>query len=92
MISSFCTANNCVDVEFVASSFCTRGDCVEVGFVTSSFSGGNHCVEVASPEADMVLVRDTKDRSKPPHEFTRTEWIAFIKGVKAGEFDLEEES
>lgn len=105
MISSFCTANNCVDVEFVMSSFCTRGDCIEVGFVKSSFCAdcncvevgwaksshsGANCVEVAIPaEADTILVRDTKDRSKSPHTFTRDEWAAFIKGVKAGEFDIE---
>jgi hypothetical protein len=76
----------------VISSFCAKGSCVDVEYRVSSFCGHPGCVEVASPEAGMVLVRDTKDRSKPPHEFTRTEWIAFIKGVKAGEFDLEEES
>jgi hypothetical protein len=65
---------------------------VDVEFVTSSFCADCNCVEVASPEADMVLVRDTKDRSKPPLAFTYAEWDAFIKGVKAGEFDLKEES
>jgi hypothetical protein len=91
-----------VDVEFVKSSFCALSSCVEVGYRKSSFSGidcievgwtkssasGANCVEVSAAEADTVLVRDTKDRSKPPHEFTREEWIAFVKGVKAGEFDL----
>jgi hypothetical protein len=81
-----------VDVEFVTSSFCALSSCVEVGWTKSSASGGNHCVEVSGGEGGdgLVLVRDTKDRSKPAHEFTRAEWIAFIKGVKAGEFDLEE--
>jgi hypothetical protein len=79
-----------VDVEFVKSSF-SGIDCVEVGWKKSSASGAN-CVEVSGGEGGdgLVLVRDTKDRSKPPHEFTHAEWDAFIKGVKAGEFDLEE--
>ncbi|NMO57598.1 DUF397 domain-containing protein [Actinoplanes sp. TBRC 11911] len=55
---------------------------------TSSRSGSTgNCVEVAITE-DGVAVRDTKDRTKPPHIFTRREWTAFISGVKGGEFDL----
>jgi hypothetical protein len=54
----------------------------------SSRSGSTgNCVEVAITE-DGVAVRDTKDRSKPPHTFTRSEWTSFISGVKGGEFDL----
>lgn len=53
---------------------------------TRSGSSGN-CVEVAITD-DMVYVRDTKDRSKPPHTYTRAEWTAFTGGVKDGEFDL----
>lgn len=57
----------------------------------SSFSGngGGSCVEVAHHDG-LILVRDTKDRSKAPHRFTRTEWEAFTAGVRAGEFDLDE--
>ncbi|MFC3439209.1 DUF397 domain-containing protein [Nocardia seriolae] len=36
----------------------------------------------------MPALRDTKDRSKPAHEYTAAEWQAFILGVKSGEFDL----
>ncbi|HXV91935.1 MAG TPA: DUF397 domain-containing protein [Pseudonocardia sp.] len=55
----------------------------------SSFStGGNHddgCVEVAFlPGA--VAVRDTKDRSLPPHRYSAAEWSAFVAGIRAGEF------
>ena len=35
-----------------------------------------------------VGVRDTKDRSKAPHVFTRHEWECFLAGAKRGEFDL----
>ena len=35
-----------------------------------------------------VGVRDTKDRSKAPHVYTRHEWECFLAGAKRGEFDL----
>jgi hypothetical protein len=55
---------------------------------TSTRSGANgNCVEVAITD-EGVAVRDTKDRSKPAHVFTRAEWDAFVGGVKDGEFDL----
>ncbi|WP_353526761.1 DUF397 domain-containing protein [Nocardia seriolae] len=38
--------------------------------------------------APIPALRDTKDRSKPAHEYTAAEWQAFILGVKSGEFDL----
>jgi Domain of unknown function (DUF397) len=56
---------------------------------TSSFSAAGACVEVAVlPDRAGVAVRDSKDRSRPPHFYTRDEWHAFVAGVKAGEFDL----
>jgi hypothetical protein len=71
------------------SSFSAAGNCVEVAFKKSSFSTPNgDCVEAALRPSGGVYVRDTKDRNKPPHEFTADEWNAFVKGVKAGEFDL----
>ena len=45
------------------------------------------CVEVAFLDG-KVGVRDTKDRSKPPHVYTPHEWECFLAGVKNGEFDL----
>lgn len=45
------------------------------------------CVEVAMDEGN-VYVRDSKDRTKPPHIYTRPEWYAFLAGAKRGEFDL----
>jgi hypothetical protein len=38
--------------------------------------------------AEDVYVTDTKVDG-PALRFTRHEWVAFISGVKAGEFDLE---
>ena len=45
---------------------------------TSTYSGGNGgaCVEVAD-EPEVVLVRDSKNRTGPLLAFTRPEWTAF---------------
>jgi hypothetical protein len=62
--------------------------CVEVAplWRTSSFSGGNGggCVEVA-PIADGIAVRDTKDRSRTPHTYTRPAWESLLTAVRAGD-------
>lgn len=50
----------------------------------ASNTGG--CVEITDT-ADHVWVRDTKDREGPVLAFTRSEWTAFLAGVRAGEFD-----
>lgn len=54
----------------------------------SSFSGteGN-CVETSTLPDGGRAVRDSKDPNGPRLSFTKSEWDAFIKGVKAGEFD-----
>ena len=58
--------------EYRISSFCSLGGCVEVGLRPD---GG-------------VTVRDTKDPQRGTElEFTREEWVAFVAGVKSGEFD-----
>jgi hypothetical protein len=59
-------------IDFRVSSFCSLGSCVEVG---------------RAPDG-TVLVRDTKDRAQQPLAFTDQEWVAFVAGVKAGEFDF----
>lgn len=51
----------------------------------SSPHGG--CVAVAV-HSDAVGVRDTKDLNSPTLVFTPEEWSDFVRGVKAGEFDL----
>ena len=54
----------------------------------SSFSGvSGNCVEIAVL-ADGVAVRDSKDPAGPALRFTPMEWLAFLAGVRAGEFDL----
>ena len=60
------------------------------GWVKSShsFSNGN-CVEVraAGQHGEWVMVRDSKDPAGPQLAFTAADWVAFLRGVNAGEFD-----
>ena len=44
------------------------------------------CVEVAL-KTEGVAVRDSKNPGADPLFFTHSEWEAFTKGVKEGEFD-----
>lgn len=68
------------------SSFSGEASCVEV-FRKSSFSGaGGSCVDVARG-AEVTKVRHTQRPDAEVIEYTENEWQAFIKGVKAGEFD-----
>lgn len=47
-----------------------------------------NCVEVARDlEGDGVLVRSSLDPVAVVR-FTRSEWVAFLAGAQAGEFDL----
>lgn len=57
-------------------------------FFKSSFSGPNGCVEVAIQD-DGVAVRDSRNRDEAVLKFSRSDWAVFLRGVKAGEFDLE---
>ncbi len=57
-------------------------------FRKSSFSAdAKECVEVAIRDG-VVGVRDSKDVHSAVLEFTAPEWVAFVKGIKAGEFDI----
>ena len=40
--------------------------------------------------AERVEVRDSKYQKGPMLTFTHPEWQAFLKGVRAGEFELPE--
>ena len=52
----------------------------------SSGDGGNNCVEVAFLPDGTVAVRDTKNRSLPPHIHTAPAWRALLTAIRAGEF------
>ena len=54
----------------------------------SSASAAGNCVEVAHLPGGGVAVRDSKNRAKAAHVYTRGEWEAFLSGAKKGEFDL----
>lgn len=54
----------------------------------STFSATGNCLEAAY-SGGSVLIRDSKDRLPYVLQFTPAEWRAFISGVRAGEFDLE---
>jgi hypothetical protein len=54
----------------------------------SSFcSDAGTCVEVATFDGGVV-VRDSKNPDSSALHFSATEWDAFIRGVKKGEFNL----
>ena len=65
-----------------------EGNQGELRWFKSSASAAGNCVEVAHLPSGGVAVRDTKDRAKSPHVYTRPEWEAFLIGAKNGEFDL----
>ena len=53
----------------------------------SSFSGANGaCVAVHQLSSGDVIVKHSRS-AEPRLTFTETEWSAFLRGVKAGEFD-----
>lgn len=56
-------------------------------WTTSTRSGSNgQCVQVRD-RGDTVDVRDSKNPDGPTLAFSPAEWLAFIQGAKAGEFD-----
>ncbi len=55
---------------------------------SSLSNGGTDCVEVSESDNGTIGVRDSKlGDASAILEFTASEWLAFTKGVKAGEFD-----
>ena len=54
----------------------------------STFCGSGTCVEVAQRPDGSIAVRDSKNQRQPELVYTREEWVAFIRGAKAGEFDF----
>jgi uncharacterized protein DUF397 len=54
-------------------------------WLKSKACGTNACVEVAKVDG-AYLVRDSKNPEGTVLSFTEAEWVAFTKGVMAGEF------
>jgi hypothetical protein len=69
----------------------TQADLIDAQWRKSSFSGGSKdapdCVEVASLADGRIAVRNSKNPEAGVVFFTRSEMDAWLKGVKAGEFD-----
>lgn len=55
-------------------------------WVKATSSGVGECVEIAAAR-DNVAVRDSKHPQGPVLMYTRSEWRAFLDGVRKGEFD-----
>jgi hypothetical protein len=65
-----------------------RSEQVNMPWVKSSFSFANgNCVEVAELPGDSVGIRDSRDPGGPFLRFTRTDWAAFLRGVRRGELE-----
>jgi Domain of unknown function (DUF397) len=56
------------------------------GWRKASFCQSGECVEVAQRDA-MIVLRDSKKPRGHVLSYTLEEWQAFVRGVKAGEFD-----
>ncbi|MEV8374768.1 DUF397 domain-containing protein [Kribbella sp. NPDC056861] len=55
---------------------------------SSRSNNSNNCVEIALLPDGGAAVRDTKDHGAGHTlRYTAGEWVAFLEGVKAGEFD-----
>jgi hypothetical protein len=59
------------------------------GFIRSSFCQHGNCVEVAASPEGEIAVRDAKNTQMGALHYTADEWLAFVRGVKAGEFDFD---
>lgn len=65
-----------------------ENDLSKAQWVKSSASNANGtCVETTSVRADEILVRNSNYPEGPILAFTKAEWVAFLAGAKAGEFD-----
>jgi hypothetical protein len=53
----------------------------------SNFSGEGDCVEWMAT-GDQVCIRNSGHRDGDVLVFTRSEWLAFVAGVKDGQADL----
>ena len=61
----------------------------EIELRTDGPTEPDSCVEVdPAPDGVSVVVRSSRSADISELLFTRTEWEAFLRGVKDGEFDL----
>lgn len=62
-------------------------DCAEVRWRRAAGCESSNCAEIAIDD-DVIEIRNSSARDAGTASFTRSEWAAFIGGVKAGEFDV----
>jgi uncharacterized protein DUF397 len=63
-------------------------DLKDLHWTKSAFSYGNgDCVELAPLPKGGIAVRNSRHPDGPALRFTDSEWAAFTRGTKAGEFD-----
>ncbi len=65
----------------------TRAEWRKSSFSGGGGQGGGNCVEMAILADDRIAVRNRNHPGTGVLFFTRAEMDAWIKGVKAGEFD-----
>lgn len=47
---------------------------------------GGECVQVA-PQGSRIIIGDSKNPGGPVLAYSRTEWNAFVDGIRQGDFD-----
>ncbi len=58
----------------------------ELSWRVARLCNGGACVRVAV-DGETVLIGDTKDPDGPVLAYSRTEWSAFVEGIRQGDFD-----
>lgn len=59
----------------------------DLHWLKSTYSNPENCVEIAALPGGAKAMRDGKDPGRGVLCFTAGEWDAFVRGVRAGEFD-----
>lgn len=73
-------------MNWIQSTRCNSQACVQWAWVKSSFSTeGPACVQVAQ-DAEVALLRDSKDPEGPVLQFPRQAVHDFFAAIKAGQF------
>ncbi|WP_127503919.1 DUF397 domain-containing protein [Actinoplanes sp. LAM7112] len=51
----------------------------------STYCADTACVEIAAA-GDRILLRDSKDLSRPPLDLDQADWAQFVDKIKSGQF------
>ena len=58
----------------------------ELNWLVAQKCNGGSCVRVAS-RGEQVVIGDSKNPGGPILTYTRSEWTAFVDGIREGDFD-----